>query len=227
MSYASEVLADAPAVYYRMDEASGNPQDSSGHARHVTATSGGAGFTYSEPGAIASDPTSKSIKFQADAFSTPDVGLDFADVFTIECWVKANSLAAQAFLLTKQDNAYELALNTDGTLTLNKSAVGDVVTSTLALTVDGAFHHIVVSRNAATATVLYIDAVDRSGTVSATTFADNANTLRLGGLTDTLAPLNGWLDEIALYSTALSAARVSAHYAAAQTPTASVAWLRA
>ena len=36
MTYSSEVMADAPVVYYKLDETSGSPQDSSGNGNHAS-----------------------------------------------------------------------------------------------------------------------------------------------------------------------------------------------
>jgi hypothetical protein len=36
MSYVDEVLADSPRAFYRLNEASGLPQDSSGNGLHMT-----------------------------------------------------------------------------------------------------------------------------------------------------------------------------------------------
>jgi len=39
-AYATEVLADTPAAYYKLEESSGLPQDSSGNGNHITSSAG-------------------------------------------------------------------------------------------------------------------------------------------------------------------------------------------
>lgn len=216
MSYSSEVLADAPAAYWRMDEASGNIQDSSGNANHATGTEGAGSGTYAESGALASDAASKSIRFNPNfRFLVNDnVSLDLGDVFSLECWLKISSVpVTYSDFIAKQTNAYEMRLYPGLTFSLVKADVSETVVSTSAVPNDSAFHHIVATKSGATVK-LYLDNVDVTGTVTNTTYADNASVLQLGG--SAVDFINGWLDEIAFYPTALSAARVSVHYNAAQ-----------
>ena len=86
MSYFDEVMADSPVAYYRMDEASGLIQDSSGNGNNATVLNGTTP-TYSEPGALESDPASTSIDFDLTFdtyFDIPsDITLDLGDVLTL------------------------------------------------------------------------------------------------------------------------------------------------
>ena len=70
-AYATEVVADSPAAYYRMQEASGLIQDSSGNANHASASGGTA--TYQQTSPVVSDASAKAISFSGDDyFSIPD-----------------------------------------------------------------------------------------------------------------------------------------------------------
>jgi hypothetical protein len=218
MSYASEVLADSPAAYYRMDEASGLIQDSSGNANHATATAGAGSATYAEPGAIASDPSSKSILFNPNfRFEVPDhASLDLGDSFTIELWWRFDVNAREQWPISKGPGGYELRINSDDTFALVKAATSLTVTSTVAIPDDAAFHHIVATKDGSTVK-LYLDGVDVTGTVDNSTYADTTDALFIGGYdAGSNQFLDGWLDEVAIYDAALSASRVAAHFAAAQ-----------
>lgn len=216
MSYASEVAADTPAAFYRMQEASGNIQDSSGNAQHATSTGGAGSVTYSQAGAIASDGASKSILFNDFHFEVPDSAtLDLGDSLTIECWLKFSSApTAQKYILTKQTNGYEIRHSATGAQSFHKSDVSDIVTAATVTPNDGAFHHLVLTKNGATVKQ-YLDAVDVTGVVTNDTIVDNASVLRIGGFVDG-SRMVGYLSEVALYTTELTAARVAAHYSAAQ-----------
>jgi hypothetical protein len=88
------------------------------------------------------------------------------------------------------------------------------VSSTVALALNQ-WSHVVVTKSGATVK-LYINAVDSTGAVVNATLADTTSALNIGR--DVAFPaqyFNGRIDEVAVYPTALSAARVAAHYAAA------------
>lgn len=205
-----------------MDEASGNIQDSSGNGNHQIGaeTGGGTGFlTYQQSGAIRTDTSSTSIRATppyvaeiADATS-----LNLADVCTLECWLKfAVAPSTETFILSKQTNGYELRHTSTGALRLTKADVATICDSTVVIPNDGNFHHCVATKNG-TAAHLYLDGVDVTGTVD-TGVSPLANTglqLRVFGYFDGLPSINGYLDEVALYATDLTQARVQAHYAAA------------
>jgi Concanavalin A-like lectin/glucanases superfamily len=219
VSYSSEVLADSPLGYWRHDDASGFIQDSSGNARHSTAQFGVGSNTYAEAGAIASDPASKSIKYASIEQSIPDeAALDFTSTCSLEAWVKRNSTGANHPIMGKGSNGYYMDLADTANsfrLRVTKQDVQDLVHSTISITNDGQFHHVVFTRSGTTLN-LYIDGVDRTGSVFSTVdFVATTTSLRLGGDSNGVNFMDGWLDEVAVYSTQLSAARVLAHYNAA------------
>ena len=82
--------------------------------------------------------------------------------------------------------------------------------SNAALTNSG-WTHIVVTK-AGTTVKLYVNAVDRTGTVTAQTFADSASALTIGANVGGGDYLNGGLDEVALYRKALTREQVAGHY---------------
>lgn len=215
MSYFSEVMADGPVVYYRMNDASGNPVDSSGNGLNVTGTSGGGSATYSQPGAIASDPSSTSIKINPTfAFTrTNNALMNFGNVFTVEMWVRKNADGSIMDLASKNTTGWGVTFTAANTVRLEAVAIGDITTSTVALTVDGRFHHIVATDNGISTGKIYIDGVDCGSAPLSTSVTDTVSDLRIAEYTG--APYNGWIDELALYPTALSQARVLAHYNAA------------
>jgi hypothetical protein len=85
VSYSSEVLADSPRGYWRMNEASGNPQDSSGNGLHMDTTTGTP--IYSQTGAITSDSTATAIRLDiasSESFTASDNALlHYGDTFSI------------------------------------------------------------------------------------------------------------------------------------------------
>jgi hypothetical protein len=110
-------------------------------------------------------------------------------------------------------------MSSGNTLQLLRENLTLIVTSTTTIT-DTSWHHVAATKsgNGTTAgsTVLYIDGVDVTGTIAAHTgLTSSASFLnvgrRLSGLDEFF---NGSLDEVAIYPTQLSAARILAHYTA-------------
>jgi hypothetical protein len=216
MSYSSEVLADSPVLYLRCAEASGNPQDSSGNGNHVTSIVGTP--TYSETGPITTDAPDKAIglKDNASALVVPHNGtLDVDDIFTLEAWVKRDSIGNINRIFDKQSSNFALVWETNNTLTLYKCDSSTIVQSTLAVTDTTTWHHCVCTKDGAT-TKLYIDGSDVTGTVTNATIVSNAENLRIGCYyNQSIQFLDGTIDEVAIYPTALGSSRVQAHYEAA------------
>jgi Concanavalin A-like lectin/glucanases superfamily len=233
VSYSSEVLADSPVGYWRHDESSGELQDSSGNARHADTHFGLGSLTYSQTGAIASDPSSTSIRYNPGVeFNIPDeAALDFTSTCSLEAWVKLNVTGTRP-IMGKGSNGYYMDIDSSSSnhLRVNKQDAAVLADSSIAITNDGFFHHCVFTRSGTTLN-LYIDGIDRTGSVFSTVdFVATTQGLRIGGDGNGVVNMDGWLDEVAVYSTQLSAARVLAHYNAAVTTgkvlgTAALSWL--
>ena len=212
MSYASEVLADSPRAWYRMNEASGLPQDSSGNGNHADEVAGTP--VYNQTGPITNDGAAKAITLGGSAyFGIPDaVSLDLGQLFTLEGWVKRGVTGVEGAILVKY-SGYGIFIDSGNHLAYGWSNVGYIVVSTTTITDTTTWHHLVATKNGTTSH-LYIDNVDRTGTVTDLTIADNANKLYIGS-ESTATIINATVAELAVYPTELSAARVSAHYTAA------------
>lgn len=213
VGYPGEIQRDAPRGWWRMHDASGSPKDSSGYANPVTVVTGTP--TYRSAGPLGGQQTFSIAIDDGDYFTIPDdPTLDLGDVVTIECWVKrTRSGAIEEALLAKCDantGAYGLYyLNNN--LMFAKSGVAALVQSTVSVT-DTGWHHVVGTKNGASIK-LYIDGVDRTGTVTNLTLADTIATVGIGH-ENGLSRLAGSISEIAVYPTSLSAERVLAHYEA-------------
>lgn len=212
MAYVDEVLADSPVAYYRLDESSGQPQDSSGNGND-TDTSFGSAPTYSVTSLLTSGGGT-AITFNNSAhFSAPDdATLDIGDVFTLECWIRRTVTGVNEAIMDKGANAFRWYITSTGVVTLEKSGVADAIRSSVTMQ-NTDTHHLVVTKNGATR-VVYMDAVDvTSGSPPANqTIESNAVALFLGAQANSGIPSRSTLDEIAIYGTALSQARIQAHY---------------
>jgi hypothetical protein len=206
MSYFSEVLADAPLAYWRLGESAGTTAaDASGYGRTGTYQNGPA---LGESGALGTDTDT------AARFDGSDDRIDLAGVpalgttFSIELWLKWDAGADSYQTLIGQANgAFSLFIRNDGRLDLFYSATDHHFAPALQ---PGVWQHVVVSVAAGAATCYLNGASIGTAASVATGFQPDRIANNTAGDT-----FKGWLDEVALYATALPAARVAAHYAMA------------
>jgi hypothetical protein len=220
VSYLSEILADSPLFYYRFNELSGTTAaDASGNGHNGTYQP--SGITLGATGATNTNDSGKAITL-TDPTSYMDTGVNAAanpgtGDFTIEAWVKRTTPDLTATFVGKAptgagdkiglaiDNLGLIELQLNGTTILG----GNVATN--------AYKHIVATR-ASGAITIYVNGVVSKTATFATALNPNANVLvgRLN-LDDILLSgfATGTIDEVAWYTTALSQARIQAHFAAA------------
>ncbi|HST47713.1 LamG-like jellyroll fold domain-containing protein [Jatrophihabitans sp.] len=215
-TYASTVLADAPVAYYRLGEPAATPVggESSGRAGPLTYT---ATATRGVTGALASDPDTGLTNNggccvgSAQAPQLPE----FNGSRTVEAWVKPLDAASRWFAgwgTNSTDRVFDVGVA--GSSVIVAGYADDLTFPIGRSLVDGSWHHIAVSYDGSAATA-YVDGVS----IGSKSFLRSLNTvtngfLRIGAAVDGGAPTYGGLDEVAIYPTALTAAQISAHYAA-------------
>ncbi|HST42229.1 MAG TPA: LamG-like jellyroll fold domain-containing protein [Conexibacter sp.] len=208
--YYDAVMADNPSAYFRLGESSGTAALDTVGGASGTYTGG---FALGQP-SVAPAAGGTAVRFDAATRGYVRVAdrtaLDLGDTFTLEAWVRMADVELGG-IVDKGKDGYILRTTENGRVLLRRNNVGDVVTSTVALT-PGKAHHVVATK-ATLVSKLYIDGVDVTGTVTNQTMSDTALELNIGAAdAGTNNALDGTIDEVALYKTALSAARVRAHY---------------
>jgi len=214
-TYASTVLADSPVAYYRLGEPAATPVggESSGRAGPLAYTTTA---TLGVAGALASDTDTGLTNNggccvgSAQAPQLPD----FNTARTVEAWVKpldANGRWFAGWGTNSTDRVFDVGVSGSAVIVAGYADDLTFPTSTL---VNGAWHHVAVSYDGTTATA-YVDGV----AIGSKSFARPLNTitdgfLRIGATVNGGSPTYGGLDEVAIYPTALTAAQISAHYAA-------------
>jgi hypothetical protein len=240
-AYEAAVLADAPFAYWRVGEASGTvAQDETVNNRDGTYVNTP---TLGAAGALVDDPADAAVSFAAAQSERVDTsvltgfGASLATA-SVEFWIKTTAAAQQAVL-----GALNTGTATMLQVLLNSNEAGALLAGSTAVTVrdqggkaitlridrpiyDGAWHHVVfvVTDPAANVITAYVDGEQVSG-VTATggggapnNFANFGFQMPFGarnnrGTVDLF--MDGTLDEVAIYTTRLSAGRVVAHYEAA------------
>jgi len=208
--YASQILRDSPRAWYRMREASGLIQDSSGNGNHATSSDGSP--AYAQTGPI-SEPADRAILFAADVgFVVPhDATLDLADSLTIEAWVKVSSDTGRFDICVKSHTGGFHFYLADGVLVFEAVGSAPMAVTTISVDPDALWHHVAVTKNGSDIH-LYVDGGDFTFADIVGTVVDAASSLAIGPYPD--SSYASALDELAIYGSALSEERVVAHYLA-------------
>jgi hypothetical protein len=237
-SYSSTVLADSPVAYYRMNETSGTTaMDSSGHGYNGTY---GGSVSLGGPGLVPGDAapifpgggsTSATIlKSPSNTALAPTSG-----PMSVEFWVNVPSTvtASTQFLYTQSyasGSSYPTYISLDSgsppyfTVQINTSSG---LLSAYPAAVLGAKNHVVLTWTGTTLTA-YVNGVASgggTGTAPLIGYSSPYAGFSVGGTVATQTGFSGAVGEFALYNTALSAARVLAHYNAGTSgSTGTVVW---
>ncbi|HWI59566.1 MAG TPA: LamG domain-containing protein, partial [Bacillota bacterium] len=231
--YKSTILADTPAGYWRLgDMAVGQaPLLPSGDVAMNSSTVAGApnGYylydtTHPAPGALAgSSDTAAAFDGFKHRVDVPYAALLNGTNFSIELWVRITNAVTRAVspICSRDTNGqrgYVLFAyngNTNWQFRTHSSGNATNLTSTNVIQVNEWTH--LVGTFDGTRMRLYVNGAEAATPVTNTAFTPNtAAPLRLGAANNhTLAGDNFWpgsLDEVAVYTNALSATQVTAHY---------------
>ena len=219
--YRAAVLADTPLAYWRLGEKSGtvaHDETGNGHDGTYTGT-----HTLAVAGALAGDPDTA---VQLDGVTGEvDVGdhFDFAGQvpFSLEAWVKPalidttyrHIVSKMSFDLLGQPLVGTYLFVHRGNTILGFERwqdAGDVMAvETASFPVSGTWVHVVTTYDGTFGT-LFVDGMAVQAASAGTAVQANGVHMLWGDL------VQGVLDEIAVYDHPLTAARVTAHYQAAQ-----------
>lgn len=222
-AYPATVLADNPIAYYRLDEAMGATAfDSSGNGRHGSFTGGpdfGAAGALAAPTAAthwdgSSFMVTPALPFQPDL--TAEVwGRSDASVWNTFGWL-GSARGANGFIIHPAPGSSTVnyyVVNSSGVFTF----VGNVVPADIT-----AWHHYVLTYDNATgATVGYLDGQSVFSVSIAAGLRNTTPSAVHAGFDNCCGGTRfglGATDELAIYGTVLSPARVLAHYNAGITP---------
>jgi len=154
-----------------------------------------------------------------------------SDNFSIELWFKSTqglNTAAQwwgnAGLVDADTgsttNDFGLSLRSDGKIAAGTGNPDTSITSSSSGYDDGNWHHVVFTRTKSTGALnLYVDGSSAaSGTSSNTASLTATATIHVGKIQSGTNYFDGSIDELALYSAALTSTQVAEHYAATVSP---------
>jgi hypothetical protein len=211
-TYTQNVLQDAPLAYWRLGEASGTLADDAIGTRDGTYSGG---YTLNQSGALAGDPNTSVLLNGTNAFvRVPQVTLPSS--ITLEAWANPTTYPGDTALVGQWNGTSGSMLYVTSDLggRVYMWINGGFISATAPST--GAWHHYVGTYNGTNAAI-YIDGGLAAGPTplagpltTAPRFLEMGTYNNAGG-----GKFSGKIDEVAIYPSALSAARIQAHYAAA------------
>jgi hypothetical protein len=227
--YGLAVLADHPLGYWRLDETNGpvaHDYFSANSGFYTNALLGQAGYTNLDP--------HTAVKFGSFSNVNSYVGgvpIGFATAgnatFSIECWANSGAQTSDCGIITKGTGGSE-QFNLDCGSTGHafrfyvRDAAGGAHLANGTATPNNTWRHLVgVCDQANGKVILYVDGISNaSGTITAGSgLLSSANATTFGSRQSSTNAYDlqyvGSLEEVAIYTNALSAARVLAHYQAA------------
>jgi hypothetical protein len=215
--YSQAVVADGPVSYWRLAETSGTTALDERGANTGTYRNGA---VLGAAGLLSGEPANKAATFDGvnDYVSAgPSASLDLTSALTLEAWIKPTALPAAgqfASVVTKEDaysiqfegSRIEFAVVQPGGVYKRLMADAGAIEA-------GKAYHVVGTYDGATQR-LYINGVEVKNAALTGAVGTNGSPVTIGSW-GTIEYFNGTIDEVAVYKTALSAARVQAHTTAA------------
>ena len=236
--YASTILGDNPAAYYRLDEASAPVAfDSSPNGYFGLYLDGrGTTITYGLPGAIAGDPdtavgfTGQGGYVRIDNVPTPIVD---GNDYSVEFWVmtttdgRPGNQAWEGFGLIHNDipggpdldwsigyvrTLHDIDLVNVVSFTTGEQPDPDAFIQCQTDISDGVWHHVVCVRVSGVEKRIYVDGRMEATGPTGTGAQAGFNYLAIGGNAGDNRFFTGGMDEVALYNYALSSDQIANHY---------------
>ena len=221
--YRNAVMGTSQLVaYWRLGEAAGATTATDAKGTNHGTYAGSPLPTLGQPSATTDTNTSANWSAVGGWVEVPHAAaLNLGEDWTIEAWVKPPTLtsAQPRGILSKGVGAYYLRINTAGYLEMAKADTSVIVASTVTLPA-GAWRYVVATKNQLGEIKLYINGTDRTGAITGATTVNNTGSLLIGADQQPggvkREGFAGGIDDVALYSRALTPAEVTAHWKARQ-----------
>lgn len=232
MSYSSEVLADSPLGYWRLSSGA-RTTDSSGNSK--TLTQNGTGITDAN-GILASDPANGAAKFpgSGDTLSSADASFQFTgtSAFSVELLLNPLDLDGtfrRAIGMSDDgsgtQNGYTVQYHSTAGVYVGRYSSGSVLSRNVKPSswLNSTIIHIVMTYDGTNIT-LYLDGAQQGQTADNRSIGAYAGNFGIGAGQFGGTASAGIIDEVAIYGSALSQNRITAHYDASRSG-APIGWL--
>jgi DNA-binding beta-propeller fold protein YncE len=211
--YQQVVTADAPAGYWRLDETTGTTAakaaGTANNGTYTNVTLGAAGLIASTSDKAASFSGSSSrVQIASSAAVSPTAQV------SVEAWIKPTAIPASGSFASVTSKAESYSLQFNGPrleFTIMQSGTRRRLQAPAgAIAVGGTYH--VVGTYDGTTQRLYINGAQSVSAALTGAITANTNGLYIGSWNGSQEFFQGTIDEVAVYTTALTAAKVSNHY---------------
>jgi hypothetical protein len=216
LPYHEQVLAASPAAYWRLGETSGTSAADETGANPGTYNN----VLLNQPSALTSDSNpSASFDGTRSYMRVPaSPSLNMTSAVTVEFWAKRRTISSSYQVLvgkpgngqSKFENYAVWLTNANRYIAYFGNGNTFVGAQTPAIT-DTNWHYVVATYGGSRARI-YLDGVLKQETVTTLQMSANNQPLNLGRANTNNYYFNGWLDEVAIYPTVLSAPTIVEHY---------------
>lgn len=215
MTYSSEVLADSPLAWWKLDEASGTSfADSSGNSRAAAITGAP---TFGAAALAPGLPGTATVFGGSDNASTANGSwMNSLAAYSVEWWFKTTTTSSMIPLSRSNSGTvrqFQARFASGGNMEFDAWSSTAVLTSLISAFAyaDGVAHHCFMTLSA-TAQKIYIDGAQIATGAGFTPQTGTTEPVRLGNFTGGGFQYIGTMQSPAIYGTELSAARILAHY---------------
>lgn len=231
-AYSTEVLADSPKLFLRLNETSGSTANDSSGLGH-NGTFNGTNTILNQPGIDGDGPAIATGTTTSDYVNVPDhADLNPTAAITVEAWVKGfySWAAGDQAVIAQKWNQYSVRYDSGTNLlywsiwtgSTRRDCTFAMVDTALPITFDWRndhnFHHIVCTWDDAIDTMaIYVDGFLWKTQTQAGPMDTSTNAFRLGsGTAGFINSRTQYIDDVAIYNTALSQTRIRVHHKAGQ-----------
>ncbi len=212
--YAPVVVGDSPAGYWRLDDSNSTAADSAGDNPGIYS-----GATRGAASLLPADPADRAAGFSGanQYVRVPSASeLSPSSQVSVEAWIKPTSLPATGAFRSVATKAESYSLQFNGPrleFTIIQGGTRRRLQAPTGAIVAGTKYQVVGTYNGSTQR-LYVNGVLVASAALTGAINANTNNLTIGSWNGSQEFFAGTIDEVAVYATALSSGRVSAHYLA-------------
>ena len=215
-AYSNAVIADGPSGYWRLGELSGTLADDAAASNNGTYTNGP---LLGQASLLPGDTANRSVRVDGvnDHVRVPSSGtLSPASRVSVEAWIKPNSLPASGAFASVATKRESYALQFNGPrleFTIMQAGVRKRLQAAVGAIQANQTYHVVGTYDGAVQR-LYINGAEVANVALTGAITTNSNLLAIGSWSGSNEFFNGTVDEVAVYTSALTSARVGAHHQA-------------
>ena len=215
--YSNAVIGDGAAGYWRLGESGGTTAGDAAGANPGTYTNGP---KLGQPSLLPADTANHSVRFDGanDHVSVPSSStLSPTARVSVEAWIKPAALPSSGKFasIASKPGSYSLQFNGSRLeFTIIQSGISRRLQAPAGAIAAGTAYYVVGTYDDSVQR-LYVNGAEVASAPLTGAISTSSQELTLGAWNESTEPFNGTIDDAAVYTLALSAARIDAHYKAA------------